>query len=404
MSGNRGSSREPPRTGDSSRPRTEPLSWANAGDLAQTVRKLTAITHYDLLGLPATSAHEGIVAAGTALHSIVDVLAGSSDPKHVTAVRQAIEAAVTVLTDVTRRALYDRFLADGKNLSKEEQVKRDTPALDIWSEMKQAARNNVFPKGTDVFLWKFHGLFYVAPAQDSFMCRLRLPGGDLKSWQMRGIADLAAEHGGGFVDVTTRANLQIREIPADRGCAVHEGLVDLGIINKGSGADNVRNVTAAATAGIDPHELIDTLPLAKEMHHHILNHRELYGLPRKFNISFDGGGAIATLEDTYDIGFQAVRVSATLATADLLAGIYFRLSLGGITGHRDFARDTGVLLAPNECVQVAHAVLQVFIEQGDQTDRQKARLNSACLILMAGLIVWSAPKTDPRGAAAVVGR
>ncbi len=66
------------------------------------------------------------------------------------------------------------------------------------------------------------------------MCRLRIPGGELKGWQLRGIADLAAEHGGGFLDVTTRANLQIREIPADQGCAVHEGLCDLGIINKGS--------------------------------------------------------------------------------------------------------------------------------------------------------------------------
>lgn len=273
-----------------------------------------------------------------------------------------------------QRQAQDKCIGLGKTLSREEQAKRDREPLDLWDDMKQAARSNTWPKGTDAFLWKFHGLFHVAPAQDSFMCRLRIPGGELRSWQLSGIADLAELHGGGFVDVTTRANLQIREIAADRGCTVLEGLCDLGIIAKGSGADNIRNVTSSATSGFDPAEFIETLPLAKEMHHHILNHRELYGLPRKFNISFDGGGSIATLEDTNDIGFQAVRVDPEHATDDTPAGVWFRLMLGGITGHRDFARDTGVLVAPDECIRVAHAALLVFLEHGDRTDRRKARL------------------------------
>jgi ferredoxin-nitrite reductase len=54
--------------------------------------------------------------------------------------------------------------------------------------------------------------------------------------------------------------------------------------------------------------------------------------------------------------------------------VYFRLTLGGITGHKDFARDTGVLLKPEECLPVAVAVLRVFIDNGDRTDRKKARM------------------------------
>ncbi len=85
-------------------------------------------------------------------------------------------------------------------------------------------------------------------------------------------------------------------------------LADLGLTSRGSGADNVRNVTGSPTAGIDPQELIDTRPDARRIHHHILNHRELYGLPRKFNIAFDGSGAVPVLEDTNDIAFTAVPV------------------------------------------------------------------------------------------------
>ena len=89
------------------------------------------------------------------------------------------------------------------------------------------------------------------------------------------------------------------------------------------------------------------------MHHHILNHREMYGLPRKFNIAFDGGGRIPVLEDTNDIGFHGRR--ACTRAPGSTPGVYFRLALGGITGHKDFARDTGVLLEPDGCVAVAAA-------------------------------------------------
>ena len=84
-----------------------------------------------------------------------------------------------------------------------------------------------------------------------------------------------------------------------------------------------------------------------------------------------GVGRIATLEDTNDIAFQAVDV---LDGHGVESGIYYRLALGGITGHRDLARDTGVVLKPNEATQVADAVVRVFIENGDRTNRNKARL------------------------------
>ncbi len=55
-------------------------------------------------------------------------------------------------------------------------------------------------------------------------------------------------------------------------------------------------------------------------------------------------------------------------------GVYYRLGLGGITGHRDFARDTGVIVRPADAVRVCDAIIRVFIAHGDRTDRTKARL------------------------------
>lgn len=261
--------------------------------------------------------------------------------------------------------------AAGKRLSKEEQFKFDSDPLDCWPRIAELSAQDKLPEGEDLYRFKTHGLWNVSPAQKSMMSRLRIAGGVLKAYQAQAIADAAEAYGGGYVDVTTRANLQIREIPGRHMLALLTDLHEAGIIPRGSGADNIRNVTGNPTCGIDPHEFYDVLPLCRELHHAILHDRSMYGLPRKFNIAFDGGNSIASLEDTNDIGFQAVKVDAGKAVE---AGVYFRMALGGITGHGDLARDTGVLLKAEECVPVARAIVRVYLENGDRGNRKKARL------------------------------
>ncbi len=265
----------------------------------------------------------------------------------------------------------DRTVAAGGKLNDQEKFKRDEHPFDAYPRLVRQAENNEAPKPQDNFRWRYYGIFYVAPTQASYMCRLRIPNGILKHWQFAGVADLAENFGGPYAHVTTRANLQLREIEPKNAINVIEGLQDLGLCSRGSGADNIRNVTGTSTAGIDPQEILDTRRYAREWHFHILNERALYGLPRKFNVAFDGAGRIATLEETNDIAFQAVEVREGFGVEP---GIYFRLALGGITGHKDFARDTGVILKPQEATDVADKIVRVFIEHGDRTNRNKARL------------------------------
>jgi ferredoxin-nitrite reductase len=273
--------------------------------------------------------------------------------------------------DAVHIKAQDRVLEDGKKLSDQERFKRELHPFDAYERLKAQAANNEPPKPDDNFRWRFFGLFYVAPNQKSYMCRLRIPNGILTHWQFAGLADLAQRHGGGYAHVTTRANLQVREIEPKNAVAMVEAILDLGLCSRGSGADNIRNVTGTPTAGIDPQELIDTRPYAREWHFHILNEHALYGIPRKFNVGFDGGGIIPVLEDTNDIGFQAVSVKDGFGLAP---GVWFRLLLGGITGHKDFGRETGVVVKPAEATQAADAVVRVFIDHGDRTNRLKARL------------------------------
>ncbi|HEY7300830.1 MAG TPA: NirA family protein [Xanthobacteraceae bacterium] len=265
----------------------------------------------------------------------------------------------------------DRFIKAGQKLSDQEKFKREQHPFDAYERLKHQAASNEAPKPDDNFRWRFFGLFYCAPAQKSYMCRLRIPNGILKHWQLAGLAELAERYAGGYAHVTTRANLQVREIAPKNAVAMVEAIQDLGLCSRGSGADNIRNVTGSPTAGIDPQELIDTRPYTREWHFHVFNDRSLYGLPRKFNVAFDGAGVIPVLEDTNDIGFAAVEVKHGFG---IEPGVWFRLTVGGITGHSDFGRETRVVVRLQAATQVADAIVRVFIDHGDRTNRAKARL------------------------------
>ncbi len=272
--------------------------------------------------------------------------------------------------DAAHIKAQDKVTASGKKLADQEKFKREEHPFDAYPRLKQQALDNAPPTPADNFRWRYYGLFYVAPAQDPTcaacgserhpealaVCR---PGRSRRKTVRP------------FCHVTTRANLQVREIPPKHAVALIEGIQDLGLCSRGTGADNIRNVTGTPTAGIDPQELLDTREYAREWHYHILNDRSLYGLPRKFNVAFDGAGKIAVLEDTNDIAFSAVEVKDGFGVEP---GVWFRLGVGGITGHRDFAKYGDIIVKPADATKVSDAIVRVFIDLGDRTNRHKARL------------------------------
>ena len=265
----------------------------------------------------------------------------------------------------------DRQLRAGSRLAPEERAKRRQPPNELWARMAELARERRFPEGEDVFLYKFHGLFYVSPAEEAFMCRLRFAGGQIQAHQLRGVADLAERYGHPYLQLTVRSNLQLRGIGAGAALDVLHGLLDLGIVTRASGGDGVRNIGASPTSGFDPRELVETLPLAQQAHHRVLGDRALQALPRKLTVAFDGGGSVSALAEACDIGFRAVWVPAGEGVEP---GVYFRLLLGGATAHSRYGRDAGVLVRPEQCIDVLEQVLHVYVEHGDRTNRRRARL------------------------------
>lgn len=267
-----------------------------------------------------------------------------------------------------REAVYGTPLDD---LCKEEIAKYQRHPLDLWDRLEGWTARNEMATGLDQFLLRHLGFFNVEPTSPGYMVRLRLPACRVRGDQMQALAEVAERFGGGYAHVTTRGNLQIREIEPRHVLDVLDALTAAGLSCQGSGADSARNMTASPTAGFDRGELIDLSPFTRRLSNLVLNTRALRALPRKFNISFDNGGVISALSDSNDIAFQAVEVGAG---ADVEPGVYCRIGLGGISGHGDLTRDPGMVCTPEQTVMAGFAMLWVFVEHADRGNRKKARL------------------------------
>lgn len=77
---------------------------------------------------------------------------------------------------------------------------------------------------------------------DGLVVRVRPRGGRLTTVQAKGIADLSARYGNGLIDLSSRANVQLRGVSEAAHGALIEGLRTLGLIDPSTEAESRRNI------------------------------------------------------------------------------------------------------------------------------------------------------------------
>ena len=208
------------------------------------------------------------------------------------------------------------------------------------------------------------GLFYSTPAQDGFLYRLRIPGGIINYQQFQTIADIADNYGSGYIDITNRANIQIREIKQGINIEILQKLQKLGLASTNAKIDHIRNIMTSPTAGVDTEELIDTRPLVKAWEEYITAHSQFSELSAKFSVCFDGRGKVFINDRPNDIILAAELVNSN---------VYLRLYLSyGEKGEP--AKDTEILVKPVESIQVLAALAETYLKHIDTQNRRKPRL------------------------------
>ena len=193
-------------------------------------------------------------------------------------------------------------------------------------------------------------IYHPAMARDGLLTRLRIPGGVLNELQCQTIAQLLETIGLESVQVTNRANLQLRSLTQDLDRDLLTKLTECGLAASNTAVDGIRNVMLSPTAGIDVAELIDVRPLAAAWLKYLDNHSELGTLSNKFSVGFDGGGSVGILDRPNDITLLAVSTTK------------FSLYLSiGDRGTRPVP--VGVILTADECLPMLAAIAQSYRRQ-----------------------------------------
>lgn len=148
------------------------------------------------------------------------------------------------------------------------------------------------------------GVAHLAAMADGGLARLRTPAGALTATQARAVADAAEALGSGVIDLTNRANLQIRGLAPDGGPGLSRMLEAAGFRFHGE-ADRRRNILLDPFSGLDPEEVRDLRPLAAALEERLARAPWIAGLSPKFSFALDGGGVSAVAATPSDVTLVA---------------------------------------------------------------------------------------------------
>ena len=219
---------------------------------------------------------------------------------------------------------------------------------------------------------KWHGLFFRKPTPGNFMLRIRLNAGQTNARQLRVIADLSDEFGKGFVDLTTRQQIQLRWFTLGDVPRIWRRLEEVGLHSRQTGMDNVRGVCGCPVAGATQHELFDATPVVNQLNDLILGNKEFSNLPRKFNVTITGCLENCCHPETQDIGL--VPAYRELGGQQVNG---FNILVGGKQGSGGYrpASPLDVFVVPAEAAGLCADIIRVFRDHGSRATRTRARLS-----------------------------
>lgn len=147
---------------------------------------------------------------------------------------------------------------------------------------------------------------------DGLLLRLHPPGGVLTPAQLAKIAALAQEHGNGLVEISARANLQLRGIRSAAHKELVVALLAERLVDEHDGDGPQRLTLVSPLAGPATTALAETIESRG---------RAIAGLPAKTLVVVDDGGEMSL--DGFAADLRIVAVSGAAAAIGLPGGLWF---------------------------------------------------------------------------------
>ncbi len=218
----------------------------------------------------------------------------------------------------------------------------------------------------------------IVAARDGGLCRIKLPGGTLLARQAIAIADAADAYASGIVELTNRANLQVRGVKPDGEMPLSRQLYDAGLgprvcatasldpqqaERQAVVADDARNLLVSPVAGLDAEALCDVSSLAEQILAVLQNEPRFAELSPKFSVLLDGGERLAALDHPHDVWFAAMPPARG-------AGAQPRFALG-LAGQPSSNRSAALAAVDvDDVAALARALLHTFLDLAAPEDNR----------------------------------
>jgi precorrin-3B synthase len=140
---------------------------------------------------------------------------------------------------------------------------------------------------------------------DGLIVRLKITGGIVDIRLALEIARWSRCWGNGQIDLSARANLQLRGVSPQSLPLLQDALAAAGLLDGDERGEAVRNVISSPLGGLDPNAVLDVRPVARALEQRLASDTASHDLPGKFGFAIDDGGLLGLDGVSADICFQA---------------------------------------------------------------------------------------------------
>lgn len=242
--------------------------------------------------------------------------------------------------------------------NKAELIKQRYPdPFQILTVVERAAREGYETLSEDdLFMCKWIGLYTHRHEPGYFMLRTKQPNGFVTPEQLDTIADIAQQKNKGYVDITTRQDVQLHWVHSTDAPAILRQLKDAGISTLGACGDVPRNVVGCPVAGVDRDEILDGGPVAMQVSDFFLGNPAYANLPRKYKISISGCRTQCIHPE-----IQCVSLTGAQRQINGAMEVGFDLHVGGGLSTQGFiAQRLNAFVKPEEALEVIQHITDIW--------------------------------------------
>ena len=260
-----------------------------------------------------------------------------------------------------------------KELSALEQLKASRNPLRVIDDVYKEALEGVPLKDEYIGLLKWYGMYPHVNSEGTedkkyFMKRIKLIDASMNLEQLGVMAKIGQEYAQGLVDFTTRQNVQFHYIQIKDMPAILDLMSSVGLTSRMASGDGPRPIMTSPVAGIDANEFYDTRELVKQVDKYFDDNEDRFcNFPRKYKIGISGCGRHSAAHEIQDLALTAFKDENGEVLFDLTIG-------GGLSKSRQIATRANRYVKPEQVLDVAVACAEIFRDNGNRDNRNKARV------------------------------